>query len=56
MMRPMEGFDPRTSFGYEVSMEYDALETRGDEEETIAFLARLANTCGLPPTASASGP
>jgi SAM-dependent methyltransferase len=38
----MEGFDPRTSFGYETSMRYDAVDTRGDEEETVAFLARLA--------------
>ncbi len=38
----MEGFDPRTSFGYEESKRYDAVDTRGDEEETVAFLARLA--------------
>ena len=38
----MEGFDPMTSFGYETSKRYDALETRGDEEETVAFLAQLA--------------
>jgi SAM-dependent methyltransferase len=38
----MEGFDPRTSFGYEVSKRYDA-GLRGDEEETVAFLARLAD-------------
>ena len=37
----MEGFDPRTSFGYEVSKRYDA-DLRGDEDETVAFLARLA--------------
>jgi SAM-dependent methyltransferase len=37
----MEGFDPRTSFGSEVSKRYDA-GLRGDEEETVAFLARLA--------------
>jgi SAM-dependent methyltransferase len=37
----MEGFDPRTSFGYEVSQRYDE-DARGDEEETVAFLARLA--------------
>jgi SAM-dependent methyltransferase len=37
----MEGFDPRTSFGYEVSQRYDD-DARGDEEETVAFLARLA--------------
>jgi SAM-dependent methyltransferase len=38
----VEGFDPRTSFGYEVSKRYDA-GLRGDEEETVAFLARLAD-------------
>jgi SAM-dependent methyltransferase len=38
----MEGFDPRTSFGYEVSKRYDA-DLRGDEEETVAFLARIAD-------------
>jgi SAM-dependent methyltransferase len=38
----MEGFDPNTSFGYETSKRYDVLETRGDEEETVAFLAQLA--------------
>ena len=38
----MKGFDPRTSFGYEVSKRYDTDDARGDEEETVAFLARLA--------------
>lgn len=38
----MEGFDPRTSFGEDVSKRYDAEDTRGDEVETVAFLARLA--------------
>jgi len=38
----MEGFDPTTSFGYETSKRYDAVEMRGDEEETVAFLAPLA--------------
>jgi SAM-dependent methyltransferase len=38
----MEGFDPRTSFGDEVSMNYDALGPRGDEDETVGFLAGLA--------------
>lgn len=38
----MEGFDPKMSFGDETSRRYDALETRGDEPETVAFLARLA--------------
>jgi SAM-dependent methyltransferase len=39
-------FEPKTSFGYEVSQRYDAEETRGDEEETVAFLARLAGGRG----------
>ncbi|MDP9869298.1 MULTISPECIES: SDR family NAD(P)-dependent oxidoreductase [Streptosporangium] len=39
----MEGFAPRTSFGYEASKRYDAEDTRGDEEQTVAFLARLAS-------------
>jgi hypothetical protein len=26
----MDGFDPRTSFGYEESRRYDATDTRGD--------------------------
>src|ERR1035441_8182008 len=43
----MEGFDPRTSFGYETSRRYDALETRGEEQETVAFLARLAGGRGV---------
>jgi SAM-dependent methyltransferase len=38
----VEDFDPRTSFGYDVSKRYDAEDTRGDEEDTVAFLARLA--------------
>lgn len=38
----MDGFDPKTSFGLEVSKSYDAEDTRGDEEETVGFLARLA--------------
>ena len=37
----MQGFDPRTSFGYEISKRYDAV-SRGDEAETVAFLAQLA--------------
>jgi len=37
----MKGFDPRTSFGYETSRTYDA-DARGDEEETVRFLAGLA--------------
>jgi SAM-dependent methyltransferase len=38
----MEGFDPKTSFGHDVSLRYDDEDTRGDEDETVAFLARLA--------------
>ena len=38
----MKGFDPNTSFGDEVSRSYDADSTRGDEDETVAFLAGLA--------------
>ena len=40
----MEGFDPKTSFGYEVSKRYD-VHRRGDEDETVAFLARQAAGC-----------
>jgi SAM-dependent methyltransferase len=39
----MEGFDPRTSFGDQTSRDYDAVSMRGDEEETVAFLAGLAS-------------
>ena len=38
----MEGFGPRESFGYEVSKRYDSGGGRGDEADTVAFLARLA--------------
>lgn len=38
----MKDFDPATSFGYDVSKRYDAESQRGDEEDTVAFLARLA--------------
>lgn len=38
----MEGYHPLISFGLDQSMRYDAEETRGDEEQTVAFLARLA--------------
>src|SRR5262245_41912749 len=41
----MEGFDPAESFGHEVAQRYD-LDLRGDEEETVAFLARLAGAGG----------
>jgi len=37
----MKGFHPQSSFGYEVSQRYD-IHPRGDEAETVAFLARLA--------------
>jgi SAM-dependent methyltransferase len=37
----VEGFDPRTSFGYEISKRYDG-GPRGDETETVEFLAQLA--------------
>jgi hypothetical protein len=37
----MEGFDPATSFGYDVSTR-DAVDTRGDAEPTVAFLAQIA--------------
>ncbi|HEY6497511.1 MAG TPA: class I SAM-dependent methyltransferase [Trebonia sp.] len=39
----MEGFDPRASFGHEVAKRYDGHgQGRGDEQETVAFLAGLA--------------
>ena len=34
--------DSKASFGLGASKRYDAEDTRGDEEETVAFLARLA--------------
>jgi SAM-dependent methyltransferase len=37
----IKDFDPATSFGREVSRRYDG-HLRGDEEETVALLARLA--------------
>jgi SAM-dependent methyltransferase len=37
----MEGFDPMKSFGYEVSKRYDT-QPRGDEQDAVGFLARLA--------------
>jgi len=39
----VKDFDPRASFGHDVSKRYDAEESRGDEDETVAFLARLAD-------------
>ena len=38
----MQGYDPMTSFGHTESLRYDDEDTRGDEEQTVAFLARLA--------------
>jgi SAM-dependent methyltransferase len=38
----MKGFDPSTSFGDATSRDYDAVSMRGDEDETVAFLAGLA--------------
>jgi SAM-dependent methyltransferase len=38
----MHGYEPMTSFGHEASLRYDVEDTRGDEEETVAFLAGLA--------------
>lgn len=37
----MDGFDPATSFGPQVAHSYDD-QLRGDESETVAFLAELA--------------
>ncbi|MDQ6659102.1 MAG: class I SAM-dependent methyltransferase [Actinomycetota bacterium] len=37
----MDGFDPATSFGPDVARRYDQ-EQRGDESETVAFLAATA--------------
>src|SRR5919202_2253914 len=37
----MDGFDPRTAFGPDVAARYDTAP-RGDEDETVAFLAGLA--------------
>lgn len=43
----MEGFEPATSFGPEVARHYDD-QLRGDEAETVDFLAHLANgDCAL---------
>lgn len=40
----MEGFDPATSFGPEVARRYDDDDLRGDEAETVDFLAGLAGS------------
>jgi SAM-dependent methyltransferase len=42
----MDGFDPKTSFGHQTSLRYVATETRGDEDETVAFLAQLGDSQG----------
>jgi SAM-dependent methyltransferase len=42
----MQDFAPETSFGYDESKRYDAVDTRGDEEQTVAFLAPLAHPGG----------
>ena len=39
----MRGFDPATSFLDRTAREYDQVEMRGDETETVAFLEGLAN-------------
>lgn len=39
----MENYEPDMSFGEGVAGLYDKLSQRGDEEETVAFLAELAN-------------
>lgn len=39
----MRGFDPTTSFLGRVAAEYDTVEMRGDEPETVDFLEQLAN-------------
>ena len=38
----MEGYQPVTSFGKDTADIYDATSQRGDEEETVAFLERIA--------------
>ena len=38
----MQGYDPRMAFDDKVSRRYDTEDLRGDEEETAAFLAKLA--------------
>jgi SAM-dependent methyltransferase len=38
----MKGFDPASSFGPEVARRYDELHLRGDEADTVQFLAGLA--------------
>lgn len=38
----MHGYEPMSSFSREASLRYDTEDTRGDEAETVAFLAGLA--------------
>jgi len=38
----MQSYNPMTSFGHDESMRYDVEDTRGDEQQTVACLARLA--------------
>lgn len=38
----VDGFDPKESFGNDVSKRYDEEDTRGDEDETVQFLAECA--------------
>lgn len=40
----MDDYHPMSSYKHEESMRYDVEDTRGDEEETVGFLARLAHT------------
>ncbi|MGW5051285.1 class I SAM-dependent DNA methyltransferase [Actinokineospora sp. NPDC004072] len=42
----MRGFDPKTSFGEEEARGYDASSVRGDEAETVRFLAEQAGGAG----------
>lgn len=39
----MDNYEPGMSFGKDVAGLYDKFSQRGDEEETVAFLAELAN-------------
>lgn len=41
----MRSYNPMTSFGHDESMRYDTEDTRGDEQQTVACLARLAGQC-----------
>ena len=52
----MEGFDPATSFGHDASLRYDADSVRGDEDETVSFLARLAGRRATLELAVGTGP